>query len=68
MHFLIGHLNSEHNKLNTNDSPSKAKSCQCSGKKLGLLKPIFNKKCSIFSLICSLYKYFCKHMDQECPV
>ena len=30
--------------------------------KLGLLKPIFHKKCSIFSLFFSLYNYFCKQV------
>ena len=60
MHFLTEHLNSKQKKLNTNNSASKARMLW---QKLGLLKPIFNKKCSIFSLIFSLYKYFCKHMD-----
>ena len=41
MHFLREHLNSKHNKLNTNNSPSKTGMLW---QKLGLLKPISNKK------------------------
>ena len=35
---------------------------------LGLLKPVFNKKCSIFSLIFPLCKYIPKNIHQESPV
>ena len=56
MYFLREHLNSRHKKHNTNNSASKARSCKCSGKNL-----VYSiKKCSIFSLISSLYKYSCK--------
>ena len=34
MHSLREHFNSKYSKLNTNYSASKAKGCQCSGKKL----------------------------------
>ena len=52
MHFLRKGLNSKHKKLNTNDSVVN------NWQKLDLLKPIFNKKYSIFTLIFHLYKYF----------
>ena len=57
MHFLRELFNSKQRNLNTNDSASKAKGCECSGKKQSI-KPIFDKKCPIFGLIFRLYKYF----------
>ena len=60
MHFLREHLNSKCKKLKTNYSASKAKTCQCSGKNLGLLIPVFNKKCLIFSLCFSFICIFAK--------
>ena len=49
MHFLKEHFHSKHKKFNTNNSASQPKLVNVLAK-TWLLKPIFNKKCLIFSL------------------
>ena len=66
LNCLREHFNTKHKKSNTNDSASKAKSHECSGKKYVYQSSI--KNVLIFSLIFPLCKYFCKCMHQECPV